>query len=92
MSWVLVQCSEHSKHNALTSPISFSIRLTKKDKGAYEELVETIYQRTGVSRDQIQLKLTSHVETGDDKLTLSIVSDDDVQFVIMHKEKGWASN
>ena len=91
MSWVLVQCSEHSKHNALTGPISFSIRLTKKDKGAYEELVETIYQRTGVSRDQIQLKLTSHVETGDDKLTLSIVSDDDVQFVIMHKEKGWAT-
>ena len=71
-TWVLVQCSEHWKGNALTGPISFSIRLTKKDKGAYDELVETIFQRTGVSRDQIQLKLTSHVETGVDKVTLYV--------------------
>ena len=91
MSWVLVQCSEHWKGNTLTGPISFSIRLTKKDKGAYNELVETIFQRTGVSRDQIQLKLTSHVETGVDKVTLSVMSDDDVVFVIMNKEKGWAT-
>ena len=91
MSWVLVQCSEHWKGNALTGPISFSIRLTKKDKGAYNELVETIFQRTGVSRDQFQLKLTSHVETGVDKVTLSVMSDDDVVFVIMNKEKGWAT-
>ena len=91
MSWVLVQCSEHWKGNALTGPILFSIRLTKKDKGAYDELVETIYQRTGVSKDQIQLKLTSHVETGVDKVTLTVMSDDDVEFVIMHKETGWAT-
>ena len=90
MSWLLVQCGEHWKGNAFTGHISFSVRLTKKDNGAYNELVETIYQRTGVSRDQIELKLTSHVEMGADKVTLSVVSDDDVEFVIMHKEKGWA--
>ena len=47
--------------------------------------------KQSVSRDQIKLKLTSHVEIGADKVTLSVVSDDDVEFVIMHKEKGWAA-
>ncbi|KAK3212880.1 hypothetical protein Dsin_017586 [Dipteronia sinensis] len=66
------------------------LRLTKKDNGAYDELVETIYEQTWVSRDKAELKLTSHVKTEDDTVTLSIMSDDDVEFVIIHKEK--ASN
>ncbi|KAK3189433.1 hypothetical protein Dsin_028994 [Dipteronia sinensis] len=90
-SWLLVQCGEHWKGNRFTRPILFSVRLTKKDNGAYDELVEMIYQRTGVSRDKAELKLTSHVKTEDDTVTLSIISDDDVEFVIIHKEKGTPS-
>ncbi|KAK3211357.1 hypothetical protein Dsin_016063 [Dipteronia sinensis] len=91
MSWLLVQCSEHWKGNRFTGPISFSVRLTKKDIIAYGELVETIYERTEVSRDKAELKLTSHVKMEDDIVTLSIMSDDDVEFVIIHKETGWAA-
>ncbi|KAK3212265.1 hypothetical protein Dsin_016971 [Dipteronia sinensis] len=91
MTWLLVQCGEHWKGNRYTGPISFSVRLTKKYNGAYDELVETIYQRTGVSRDKAELKLTSHVKTEDDTVTLSIMSDDDVEFMIIHKEKVWAT-
>ncbi|KAK3198258.1 hypothetical protein Dsin_021673 [Dipteronia sinensis] len=91
MTWLLVQCGEHWKGNRFTGPISFSVRLTKKYNGAYDELVETIYQRTGVSRDKAELKLTSHVKTEDDTVTLSIISDDDVEFMIIHKEKVWAT-
>ncbi|KAK3230306.1 hypothetical protein Dsin_002187 [Dipteronia sinensis] len=91
MTWLLVQCGEHWKGNRFTGPISFSVRLTKKYNGASDELVETIYQRTGVSRDKAELKLTSHVKTEDDTVTLSIMSDDDVEFMIIHKEKVWAT-
>ncbi|KAK3221337.1 hypothetical protein Dsin_008362 [Dipteronia sinensis] len=87
MSWLLVQCGEHWKGNRFTGPISFSVRLTKKDNGAYNELMETIYERTEVSREKAELKLTSHVKTEDDTVTLSIMSDDDVEFVIIQMEK-----
>ncbi|KAK3222643.1 hypothetical protein Dsin_009668 [Dipteronia sinensis] len=49
MSWLLVQCSEYWKGNRFTGPISFSLRLTKKDNGAYDELVEMIYHWTWAS-------------------------------------------
>ncbi|KAK3225438.1 hypothetical protein Dsin_005300 [Dipteronia sinensis] len=50
-------------------------------------MVETIYQRTWVSRDEAELKLTSLVKTEDDTVTLSIMSADEVEFVFIHKEK-----
>ncbi|KAK3183210.1 hypothetical protein Dsin_030496 [Dipteronia sinensis] len=91
MTWLLVQCGEHWKGNRFTGPISFSVRLTKKDNRAYDELVETIYQWTWISRDKTELKLTSHVKTEDDTITLFIMSADDVEFIIIHKEKVWAT-
>ncbi|KAK2659470.1 hypothetical protein Ddye_006003 [Dipteronia dyeriana] len=48
-----------------------------------------IYERKGVSREKVELKLTSHVKTNDVTVTLSIMSDDDVEFMIIHKEKGF---
>ncbi|KAK2662007.1 hypothetical protein Ddye_000581 [Dipteronia dyeriana] len=88
MSWLLVQCGEHWKGNRLTGHISFSLRLTKKDNGAYDELLERIYHLTWVSRDNVELKLTLHVKMGVDTVTLSIMSDDDVEFMVIHREKG----
>ncbi|KAK3212609.1 hypothetical protein Dsin_017315 [Dipteronia sinensis] len=87
MSGMLVQCGEHWKGNQFTRPIEFAFYLNKKDKGSYDGLVEMKYQRTRVSRDKFELKITSHVKMEDDAITLSIMSDDDVDFVMTHKEK-----
>ncbi|KAK3218655.1 hypothetical protein Dsin_012625 [Dipteronia sinensis] len=78
------QCP-HLLQSSLTVQPPSSIELT------LSSLKSTIVNRTWVSRDKAEFKLTSHVKTEDDTVTLSIMSDDDVDFVIIHEEKGWAT-
>ncbi|KAK2641410.1 hypothetical protein Ddye_023173 [Dipteronia dyeriana] len=56
--------------------------------GILPRTVKGLGKRTGVSRDKVEMKLNSHVKMEDDTVTLSVMSDDDVESVIIHKEKG----